>query len=934
MTPEQEARVNIDRLLEQAGWAVQDVAAVNLYAAQGVAVREFSLKAGHGEADYLLFVDRQAVGVVEAKPEGHTLAGVEVQSGKYNTGLPDNLAAPRRPLPFLYESTGTETQFTNLLDPDARSRRVFSFHAPKTLAREIGVSETPDVDARRIAEDGRDYLAAHNLRQRLKAMAPLNASGLWPVQEKAILELEKSLAAGRPRSLVQMATGSGKTFMACNQVYRLIKHGGAQRVLFLVDRSNLGRQTLREFQGFTTPDEGRKFTELYNVQLLQSGHIDPVSKVCIATIQRVYSILKGEELAPELEELSGFDASALQREPAPVEYNPDVPIETFDVIITDECHRSIYNLWRQVLEYFDGFLIGLTATPSKQTFGFFQQNLVMEYNHQQAVADNVNVDFDTYRIRTDITEQGSTVEAGFHVDRRDRLTRKVRWEQLEDDLAYTPNQLDRDVVAEDQIRTVIQTFRDRLFMEIFPSRRDVPKTIIFAKDDSHADDIVRIVRQEFDKGNDFCQKITYKTTGAKPEDLLTSFRNSYNPRIVVTVDMIATGTDIKPVEVVFFMRNVRSRSFFEQMKGRGVRTISATDFNAVTPDACNKDRFVIVDAVGVTETELSDSYSLDRKPTVPFDKLLDLVSMGDRDPEVLSSLASRLARLDRHLTPGEREAIEVASRGIPLQALVSDLARAADPDAAFDAAQQSTGQDDPPESAVAEAGRKLLEDAARPFAANPDLRQRLVDIHRSYEQTIDTVSADSLIEAGFSDDRARAIVQSFREYIEENRDEITALQVLYERPYRQRLSYADIKALADALVSPPRSWTTERLWSAYRQLDDSKVRGSGQRTLADIVSVVRYAIGGVDELAPFADGVHERFLGWLAMQETAGRAFTEEQLRWLEAIRDHIAGSVSIELGDFQYAPFNQQGGLGKAHELFGEELGGLLEELNGALVG
>ncbi len=933
MTPEQEARVNIDRLLEQAGWAVQDVAAVNLYAAQGVAVREFSLKAGHGEADYLLFVDRQAVGVVEAKPEGHTLAGVEVQSGKYSTGLPDNLAAPRRPLPFLYESTGAETQFTNLLDPDARSRRVFSFHAPKTLAREIGVSETPDVDARRIAEDDRDYLAAHNLRQRLKAMPPLNASGLWPVQETAILELEKSLAAGRPRALVQMATGSGKTFMACNQAYRLIKHAGARRVLFLVDRSNLGRQTLREFQGFTTPDEGRKFTELYNVQLLQSGHIDPMSKVCIATIQRVYSILKGEELAPELEELSGFDTAALQREPAPVEYNPDVPIETFDVIITDECHRSIYNLWRQVLEYFDGFLIGLTATPSKQTFGFFHQNLVMEYNHEQAVADGVNVGFDTYRIRTQITNQGATVDAGYYIDRRDRLTRKVRWEQLEEDLAYAPNQLDRDVVAEDQIRTVIQTFRDKLFTEIFPTRRDVPKTIIFAKDDSHADDIVRIVRQVFDKGNDFCQKITYKTTGAKPEDLLASFRNSYNPRIVVTVDMIATGTDIKPVEVVFFMRNVRSRNFFEQMKGRGVRTISATDFNAVTPDARNKDRFVIVDAVGVTETELSDSYTLDRNPTVSFDKLLDLVGMGNRDSEVLSSLASRLARLDRHLAPRDREAIEEASQGVSLQTLVSGLVNAADQDVALNAAQQSTGQDDPPESAVAEARKQLLEDAARPFASSPDLRQRLVDIHRSYEQTIDTVSADSLIEAGFSDEQARATVGSFRQYIEENRDEITALQALYERPYRQRLSYADIKALADALVLPPRSWTTERLWEAYRQLDKSKVRGSGQRTLADIVSVVRYAIGGADELAPFAEGVRERFRGWLAMQETAGRAFTEEQVCWLEAICDHIAGSVSMEMGDFQYAPFNQQGGLGKAYELFGGELPSLIEELNLELV-
>ena len=932
MAPEAQAREEIDRLLSQAGWAVQDADALNLYAGPGVAVREFPLRTGHGSADYLLYVHRKAVGVVEAKLRGFTLIGVEAQSEKYSTGLPDNLPAYQRPLPFLYESTGAETQFTNRLDPEPRSRLTFSFHNPETLARWIGVSGTSDIAMERAAEPGSDYLAAHNLRQRLKAMPPLNASGLWPVQERAIRNLEESLAAGRPRALVQMATGSGKTFMACNQVYRLIKHAGARRVLFLVDRSNLGRQTLREFQGFTTPDERRKFTELYNVQLLQSAHIDPVSRVCIATIQRVYSILKGEELAPELEELSGFDSAALQRDPPPVEYNPDVPIETFDVIITDECHRSIYNLWRQVLEYFDAFLIGLTATPSKQTFGFFQQNLVMEYTHEQAVADGVNVDFEIYRIRTQITDQGATVEAGYYVDRRDRQSRRVRWEQLEEDLTYTPNQLDRDVVAEDQIRTVIQTFRDRLFTEIFPARQDVPKTIIFAKDDSHADDIVRIVRQVFDKGNDFCQKITYKTTGAEPEDLLTAFRNSYNPRIVVTVDMIATGTDIKPVEIVFFMRNVRSRGFFEQMKGRGVRTISATDFNAVTPDARNKDRFVIVDAVGVTEAELSDSYSLERKRTVPFDKLLDLVGMGNRDPDVLSSLASRLARLDCRLTPRDRHSVEAAAKDASLQDLISGLVTATDPDAALDAAKEATGEDDPPEVAVARAQQQLLEDAARPFAANPDLRQRLADIHRSYEQTIDTVSADSLMEVGFSDHQAREIVQSFQEYIEEHKDEITALQALYERPYRQRLSYAEIKELADALVLPPRSWTTERLWEAYRQLDQSKVRGSGQRTLADIVSVVRYAIGGADELAPFAEGVRERFRGWLAMQETAGRAFTEEQVRWLEAIRDHIAGSVSMDLGDFQYAPFNQHGGLGRAYELFGDELGALLEELNGAL--
>ena len=937
MTPEEQARVNIDRKLAQAGWEVQNHASSNLYANTGVAVREFPLKAGHGTADHLLYVDQKAVGVVEAKAEGSTLTGVEPQSGKYSTGLPDSLPAPRRPLPFLYESTGVETQFTNGLDPEPRSRLVFSFHTPELLAEWLdpgmNFPTQPETSKGFSGEVGQDYVPLYTLRRRLKAMPPLETSGLWPVQARAIRNLEASLADGRERALIQMATGSGKTFMACNQVYRLIKHAGAKRVLFLVDRSNLGRQTLREFQGFTIPDDGRKFTELYNVQLLQSRHIDPVSKVCIATIQRVYSMLQGKELEPELEEVSGFDLSAVQREPAPVEYNPDIPIETFDFIITDEAHRSIYNLWRQVLEYFDSFLIGLTATPSNQTFGFFRQNLVMEYSHEQAVADGVNVDFDIYRIRTEITEQGATVEAGLHVDRRNRLTRKKRWEQLDEDLIYAPNQLDRDVVAEDQIRTIIQTYRDKLFTEIFPGRQDVPKTIIFAKDDSHADDIVRIAREEFGKGNDFCQKITYKTTGVSPETLLASFRNSYNPRIAVTVDMIATGTDIKPVEVVFFMRNVRSRSFFEQMKGRGVRVVSPTDFNAVTPDAVNKDRFVIVDAVGVTESELSDSYSLERQPTVSFDRLMDLVGMGSRDPDVLSSLASRLARLDRHLTPQDRQAIESTAGGVSLHNLVSDLVSATGPDAALEAAQESTGLDEPSESAIAEAQQQLLENAAKPFASNPDLRQLLVDVRRSYEQTIDTTSADHVIEAGFSEDQAGTLVQSFQEFIEENRDEITALQVLYQRPYRQRISYAEIKALADAMQLPPRSWTTGQLWQAYRQLDQGKVRGSGQRVLADVVSLVRFAIGDAGELMPFAESVDERFKGWLAMQETAGRAFTGEQLRWLEAIRDHIAGSVSIELNDFQYAPFNQKGGLARVYAVFGDELPGLLAELNLELV-
>ncbi|HTW91053.1 MAG TPA: DEAD/DEAH box helicase family protein [bacterium] len=626
MNPEERAREKIDEKLEAAGWVIQDRVLVDLGAGPGVVVREFTLDTG--EADYVLFVDRKACGVIEAKPDGTTLSGVADQTSRYQSGVPDVLPTHEHGMCFAYESTGVETFFRDQRDKDTRSRRVFSFHTPETL---------------------RGWLAeADTLRTRLKAMPPLLKPGLRSCQVEAITNLEKSFADTRPRALIQMASGGGKTFTAVTFSYRLIKHAGARRILFLVDRNNLGRQTRREFQQYATPDDGRKFTELYNVQHLTSNTFDPVSRVCITTIQRLYSMLRGEpDLDPELEEKSMFDTAAFDERPKDVAYNPNLPIETFDFVITDECHRSIYHLWRQVLEYFDAFVIGLTATPSKQTFGFFNQNLVMEYNHERAVADGVNVGYDVYRIKTEITDKGGKVDAGYHVDRRDKLTRKTRWEQLDDDFVYDGRELDRSVVAPDQIRTIVRTFKAKLPTELFPGRTEVPKTLIFAKDDSHAEDIVGIVREEFGQGNDFCKKITYRTTGEKPEDLIASFRNSFNPRIAVTVDMISTGTDIRPLECLIFMRDTKSSLYFDQMKGRGMRVIDPNELQAVTPDAKSKTRFVIVDAVGVFESDKTQTRSLERKRTVPFDKLLDEVALGRHDEDTVSSLAGRSARLDR-----------------------------------------------------------------------------------------------------------------------------------------------------------------------------------------------------------------------------------------------------------------------------------------------
>jgi type I restriction enzyme R subunit len=580
MTPEEKARHDIDRQLALCGWIVQNRDEMNISAGLGVAVREFPTLTG--EVDYLLYAGSKAIGIIEARPKGHTLIGVETQSARYINALPAEMPAYRTPLPFAYESTGAVTQFTNTLEPEARSRQVFSFHRPEELIRLV------KLDAQ--------------VRARLKALPEVDPAKLWPVQHQAIESLERSLALNNPRSLIQMATGSGKTFTAVNACYRLIKFGGAKRILFLVDRANLGRQTYSEFQQFVSPVNGYKFTEEYLVQLLSSNTISATSKVVITTIQRLYSALKGEpEFDQSADEQSQFElANPLVKEPLPVIYNERIPIEAFDFIVVDECHRSIYNLWRQVLEYFDAFLIGLTATPTAQTIGFFNNNLVMEYGHEQAVADGVNVGFDVYRIRTQITEQGATLEGEPEqfIPHRDRRTRAKRYAELDDDLTYMPNQLDRDVVAESQIRLVVRTFKERLFTEIFPRRTEIPKTLVFAKDDSHADDITRIIREEFGKGNDVVQKITYRTTGKKPEDLLAEFRTSYNPRIAVTVDMIATGTDVKPLECLLFMRNVKSAAYFEQMKGRGCRVIKSDDLRGVTPDAEEKTHFVIVDAIG------------------------------------------------------------------------------------------------------------------------------------------------------------------------------------------------------------------------------------------------------------------------------------------------------------------------------------------------
>lgn len=706
-------------------------------------MRGFSLPSG--PCDYLLFIDRKVAGVIEAKPEGVTLTGVSEQSERYMSELPPHLGRwARDKMNFGYESTGAETLFRDLRDPNSRSRNVFTFHRPAALHATL--------------QHGTSF------RERLSKPAPLVTQGLRDCQIEAINNLDVSLARGDPKALIQMIMGAGKTFTACTASYRFIKHAGAKRILFLVDRNNLGRQTLCEFQDYAPPDDGRKFTQLYNVQHLQSSRIDPDAKVVIKTIQRLYAMLRGEDLSVEDEDRSAFEGGGHGGSIRTVAYNPQIPIDTFDVIITDECHRSIYGVWRQVLEYFDAHVIGLTATPAGHTLGCFNRNLVSEYPYERSVADGVNVGYEVFRIKTQITENGATVDSGYQVPVRDRRSWRLTYEQLDQDLPYQGRDLDRSVTNPNQIHTVLDAYRHHLFTDLFPGRKEVPKTLIFAKDDNHADEIVKIVREVFGKGNDFAKKITYRTT-EDTEQLIKKFRVDFDPRIVVTVDMIATGTDLKPVEVVMFMRDVRSESYFEQMKGRGVRTIPDSDLKSVTPDAERKTRFVLIDAVGVTESCKTTSAPLERKRAVSFDKLIDGIAQGDRSEDSLSSLGARLAALDRAIDDKDRKRIAEAAGGMTLASLTRRLIDAVDPDV-VEATAKATHTPPITEAQWIEVAEDLKEKAARLFD-DPALRNLLKEIKQKSSIVIDETNPDRVTEAGYSLQNAQAKVASFADFIEQ-----------------------------------------------------------------------------------------------------------------------------------------------------------------------
>lgn len=919
--PEQKARDQIDLQLEQVGWVIQDLKNINLNASLGIAVREYQTDVG--PVDYLLFVDGKPCGVVEAKraEEGHRISTHEEQAENYAKATLKHLH--KQHLPFTYIATGEVIRFSNFLDPKPRAREIFAFHTPATL-KDWHRNES-------------------SLRKRFAEIPKLDPVGLRECQVKAIENLENSFRENKLKALVQMATGSGKTFTAITFIYRLLKFAKAKRVLFLVDTRNLGEQAEQEFLSFVPNDDNRKFTELYSVQRLKSSYIANDSQVVISTIQRLYSLLKGNDLEEQAEEENPNERSYLPKEIPPIEYNPKIPIDFFDFIVIDECHRSIYNLWKQVLEYFDAFEIGLTATPDKRTIGYFNQNLVSEYSHEMAVADGVNVGYDVYQIETQVTKSGGVIWGGQYVDLRERMTRKKRRELQDEDEAYSNKQLDKEIVNPNQIRTVVKEFKSRL-PQIFPDRFDkdgnfeVPKTLVFAKTDSHANDIIDIIREEFGEENHFCKKITYHAED--PKGTLTEFRNAYLPRIAVTVDMIATGTDVRPLECLLFMRDIKSRNYFEQMKGRGTRTISLDDLRKVTPTAKHaKDHFVIVDAIGVTKSLKTDSRPLEKKPSVPLKDLLQAIAVGARDEELYTSLANRLSRLDKQLTEKERSQFSQLTNGILITQVAKDLLLAFHPDTKeeIETTIESTMTKGTPEEkarAVEDAIKQIQEKPAQIFTG--ELNDWIEKVRKIHEQKLDLQTPDTVIHSGWEADqkeKAQAIVSEFRQWMEDHKDEILALQIFYNQPFRRReVTFRMIQEVLERLKEDKPRISPLQVWKAYEILETAN--GSPKNELIAIVSLIRRVTELDGTLTSYDSIVDRNFQKWI-FAKNAGKhnRFTEEQMEWLRMVKDYITNSFHIEKEDFDYNPFNAKGGLGKMWQLFGAETETLLDEMNEKLV-
>ena len=857
MTPEEKARQKIDQWFTDAGWEVinRDDYEPTCTA---VAIREGLLK-GNLEADYFLFINGKAVGVLEAKREETDAFSSIVceQAALYARSVPNIYQTYQKPLPFIFTSNGKELYFCDFREQDHYFKQIMTIPTPHELVKKLGIN---------------DYFAG---------LPTLRKKGLRDCQYEAITELEKSFRAGQNRALMVLATGAGKTYTACLAAYRMLSYTPMRRVLFLVDRNNLGKQAEGEFGTFRLTENGEVFSTIFTVNRLRSSSIPSDSSVIISTIQRLFSFLKGDAIEDNEDDDENEPTEEVALPP-----NPNLPHDHFDMIIVDECHRSIYGNWRKVLEYFDtARLVGLTATPIPETMAFFNNNRIVNYTLEKSIVDGVNVDCRVYRIKTQVTETGGAILEGEKFKEETRYTGEVKTVSSKETKTYTNKELNRSVINPAQIKLILSTYRDVVYTELFndpqrePNMDYLPKTLIFALNEAHATNIVQIAKEVFGRTDDrFVQKITY--SAGDSNELIRHFRNDKDFRIAVTCTLVATGTDVKPLEVVMFMRDVESLPLYIQMKGRGVRTIGDEQLRNVTPNAFSKDCFYLVDAVGVTEHEKTIPTATDEATTkiITLRELLECISHGYISDEYLKRLAATLARIFNKADDSQRKEFARLSHD-DMKELSARI---------YDALEKSTL----PPFVSTEKPNLERKGLVSPLANHADARRYLLILAAGFVNTL-MPGEDTLISKGFSIEDAKNTTEAFEEFCRENADEIEALRIIYNNE-GEPITYSMLKDLEHKLKMANNHFAPKQIWNSYAILSPSKVKRSTTKeesdALTNIIQLVRYAFRQIERLDSVVTTSKQYFNLWLG----------QNQREVISRIVDYIASNGACTVRDIR----------------------------------
>lgn len=864
MTPEEKARHKIDQWFTDAGWEVINRDEYEP-TSTAVAIREGLLK-DNLEADYFLFINGKAVGVLEAKREETDAFSSIVceQAALYARSVPNIYQTYQKPLPFIFTSNGKELYFCDFREQDHYFKQIMTIPTPHELVKKLGIN---------------DYFAG---------LPTLRKKGLRDCQYEAITELEKSFRAGQNRALMVLATGAGKTYTSCLAAYRMLSYTPMRRVLFLVDRNNLGKQAEGEFGTFRLTENGEAFSTIFTVNRLRSSSIPSDSNVIISTIQRLFSFLKGDAIEDNEDDDENEPTEEVILPP-----NLDLPHDYFDMIIIDECHRSIYKNWRKVLEYFDtARLVGLTATPIPETMAFFNNNRIVNYTLEKSIVDGVNVDCRVYRIKTQVTETGGAILEGEKFKEETRYTGEVKTVSSKETKTYTNKELNRSIINPAQIKLILSTYRDVVYTELFndpqrePNMDYLPKTLIFALNEAHATNIVQIAKEVFGRTDDrFVQKITY--SAGDSNELIRQFRNDKDFRIAVTCTLVATGTDVKPLEVVMFMRDVESLPLYIQMKGRGVRTIGDEQLRNVTPNAFSKDCFYLVDAVGVTEHEMTIPTATDESTTkiITLKELLERISHGYFPDEYLKRLAATLARIYNKADDSQRKEFARLSHD-DMKELSARI---------YDALEKGTL---PPFISTNESNneRKGL---VSPLANHADARKYLLILAAGFVNTL-MPGEDTLISKGFSIEDAKNTTEAFEEFCRENADEIEALRIIYNNE-GEPITYSMLKELEHKLKMANNHLAPKQIWNSYAVLSPGKVKRSTTKeesdALTNIIQLVRFAFRQIERLDSVVTTSKQYFNLWLGQNQ---REITDKQREVISRIVDYIASNGACTVRDIR----------------------------------